>query len=437
MGLSTRVGPFLALSLLVSAWSCEASSPGPQAQFYIPPDCAGAGLMSANAAASKAPAAPTNPPVSTAEQLAIFDQLVSTVNQQYVYPDFRGVDWPAIAADYRGHIAAGVSTTTFYADMSAVISALGDRHSSFLTPAEVAQQNLQLADDNRHVGIGVQDLQLPDKGLLAITIVYPGSPAAHAGLKPHDSILMVGGRPVYENPKGFAGPRCSLETLIVKSPGSAPRQVSLVRDTVAGLTAIDAELVHTTDGSRIGYIFIPTFDDLTIPGQISLALTSFGPLDGLILDNRTNGGGLQQIMEDTLGYFTSGVLGRIVSRSGSQPFDVLSNPNAVAFAVPLVVLISPHTYSAGELFSGMLKDEGRAKLVGSTTSGLIQRLNVFTLQDGSQAWIATGYFDPAASHADWAKTGIVPDVVVPAEWDTFTFDTDPAVAAAVKLLGHS
>jgi hypothetical protein len=44
-------------------------------------------------------------------------------------------------------------------------------------------------------------------------------------------------------------------------------------------------------------------------------------------------------------------------------------------------------------------------------------------------------FDPANSHADWKK-GVKPDREVIADWDTFTFGTDPAVAAALRLLGY-
>ena len=84
----------------------------------------------------------------------------------------------------------------------------------------------------------------------------------------------------------------------------------------------------------------------------------------------------------------------------------------------------------------MLKDQGRGRLVGDKTSGLIQSLHVLELDDGSQAWIAEERFDPAVSHVDWATTGVVPDVQVTAGWETFTYDTDPAIAAAVKMFGR-
>jgi C-terminal peptidase prc len=378
-----------------------------------------------------------NPSISTATQLSILDQLVMTVNQVYLYPGFHGIDWPAIAAGYRKQIAAGVSTQTFYTDMDGVVTALGDKHSSFLSPAQVIQLNALAAGDSNHVGSGITYLALARAGssLFVVTSVIPGSPAAHAGLKPHDSILAVNGHPVDEN-AALVGPPCSLEVLTVASPGGTPRKLTIVRDTLHGPALIDARLVHTEDGSRIGYIFLPTFVDATIPGQVSLALTNFGPLDGLILDDRTNSGGSQAVLMQILSYFTSGTLGRFVSRTSTQPFTVVGSPNAIAPDVPLVVLIGPHTFSAGELFAGMLNDAGRARLVGSTTSGTVESLHTVQFPDGSRALLAEARFDPAVSHADWGKTGIVPDVEVSAEWNTFTFDTDPAVAAALKLFGH-
>ena len=49
--------------------------------------------------------------------------------------------------------------------------------------------------------------------------------------------------------------------------------------------------------------------------------------------------------------------------------------------------------------------------------------------------LAAMFFVPAISHADWEKDGIIPDLQAYADWDTFTFDNDPSIAAALELLG--
>ena len=70
----------------------------------------------------------------------------------------------------------------------------------------------------------------------------------------------------------------------VQSPDGAIRNVTFFRNRLNAPQPITARLAATTDGSRIGYIFIPTFFDRTIPDQVRQALQNFGQLDGLILD---------------------------------------------------------------------------------------------------------------------------------------------------------
>jgi hypothetical protein len=80
----------------------------------------------------------------------------------------------------------------------------------------------------------------------------------------------------------------------------------------------------------------------------------------------------------------------------------------------------------------MLWQKGQDVALNSVVPGKV----VTTLEDGSQVWIAAETFRSAFSDVNWEETGIVPDVQAFAEWNTFYFDTDPSIAAAVKLLGH-
>jgi carboxyl-terminal processing protease len=212
--------------------------------------------------------------------------------------------------------------------------------------------------------------------------------------------------------------------------------VTVIRYPISAPEPVLAQLVQTADGSRIGYIFLPTFFDKTIPEQVKKALEGFGVLDGLILDNRMNGGGSSDVLEPVLSYFTSGVLGDFVSRAETHPLDITASPVANSQEVPLVVLVGKDTVSFGEVFAGVLQDSGRAKVAGQTSQGNVEVLHGYDFVDGSQVWIAQESFDPAHSHAKWEHSGIHPDVEAFADWDTFTFETDPGVAAALRLLGH-
>jgi len=212
--------------------------------------------------------------------------------------------------------------------------------------------------------------------------------------------------------------------------------VVLVRSPIEGGPPIDAHLVSTTDGSRIGYVFIPSFLDETLPLQVEQALKDFGDLDGLILDLRWNGGGTSTVFYPILSFFTGGKLGEFVSRTDSRSFDIKANPINNSQTAPLVVMVSEDTVSFGEIFAGVLRDARGAKITGQTSLGNVEILHEYDFEDGSAMWIAAETFDSAFSNDDWEQTGIVTDIEAYAPWDTFYFDTDPSIAAALELLGH-
>lgn len=418
-------------------------TPLQQADLYIPPACVGKPVATVPAATMMAPptlALSTNPKLSKAEQLKVFEQLTKNITDVYLYPDFNGLNWSKTVEKYRTKINAGLDTEAFYISMEELMVELNDDHSSFLSPVEVAATNAELNGKIDYVGIGVLIQPIPQKKRVTLLSVLPGSSAEHGGLKEHDSILAIDGIPIGQNALNdslrIRGPECSVVVLQVQSPGGKLREQAFVRFHITATLPIVSRLVHTTDGSRIGYIFLPSFFDETIPGQVKKALEDFGPLDGLILDNRMNGGGSSSVVYPILSYFTSGTVGHFVSRKHTSPLDVTADPVANSQDVPLVVLVGTHSASFGEIFSGALQDLGRAKIVGQTTLGNVETLQGFNFDDGSEAWIAAERFDPLHSHADWEKTGIIPDVTAYADWDTFTFEDDPSVAAAVKLLGH-
>jgi carboxyl-terminal processing protease len=410
---------------------------------YIPSACVGrpvATLPAATTVAEPTPSLGTNPPLTKSEQLKLFEEVTGPIPKYYVYTNMNGLDWPATVAKYRARVESGLDTETFYTEMQNLISELGDDHSYYQSPVIVAAADAELAGVNDYVGIGVVIKPMLPKNLMTILTVLPGSSAEHAGLKPHDSLLAVDGIPLVENgntyPQRVRGPECSAVVVTVQSPGQAPRDITVLRNGIKTALPIIAQMVPTQDGSRIGYIYLPSFFDETIPSQVKQALEGFGHLDGLILDNRMNGGGSSKVVEPILGYFTDGTLGHFMSRSETRALKVNADPINNSQTVPLVILVGQDTVSFGEIFSGALQDIGRAKVVGQTTLGNVEVLHGHSFSDGSRLWLAEERFVELHSTANWEKTGIIPDVQAYADWDTFTFETDPSVASAVQLLGH-
>ena len=413
-------------------------TPKPLQPAYFPPECTAVPLatLPSDQALQVTPEFGIDE-VPQEEQLSILRELGEVVKAIYVYPDYNGKDWNEIEARYRAKIEAGLDTQSFYNEMSAMIEELGDEHSFFLSPIEVAESEAELRGDVEFVGVGIYGQTDLERGHMIVVSTFPGSPAEYGGIQHHDSILRVDGQAIEEEfSERLRGPQCSAVVLTVQSPGEAPRDVMLIRYAIHGNIPIEARLVATNDGSKIGYIFIPSFFDETLPGQIENALNEFGPLDGLILDLRMNGGGSSSVAYPIMEYFIQGMLGQFVSRADSRTLEIDANEIQNSQTVPLIVMVSEDTVSFGEIFAGVLQDAGRAQIVGETSLGNVEVLHGYNFEDGSQVWLAAERFTSAFSDANWEETGIIPDVQAFAEWDTFYFETDPSIAAAVNLLGH-
>ncbi|MGH2625832.1 MAG: S41 family peptidase, partial [Anaerolineales bacterium] len=393
---------------------------------FIPAACQAEPLATVDPATRQTvhPTGEPNPDITTTVQVGILDGLIEAVDSAYVYPDYNGFDWTGLAEQSRQRVEAGMGTEIFYEEMRTLIYALGDDHSYFQSPTEVAADAAALAGENDYVGIGVLIEPLPESGRVVVLVVFPNSPAEREGLRAHDSLLAVDSTPIVQEgeayPEWVRGPECSLVVLTVQSPGEAPREVALVRDRVQAPTPILAELVATDDGRRVGYLFLPHLFDETIPGQVEKALRDLAPLDGLILDNRKNTGGSSSVLEPLLGFFISGTVGEFVSREARRTLVVTADPVENSQTVPLVVLVGNLTASFGEIMSGVLRDVGRAQIVGETTDGNVEVLHGYEFEDGSNLWIAAETFDPRWSDADWERDGIIPDVFAPAEWHLYT-----------------
>lgn len=382
---------------------------------------------------------PTLEPLSKAEQITVFEDLWDIVNEDYLYSDFNGLDWDQIKVDYRQKIDDGLSTEDFYWAMDEMIYALNDEHSVFLNPQMVAEEEAQYAGDNDYVGIGVYISYYPEKQYAVILLTFPGGPAEQAGLQARDRVLSVEGVAL-DDEEGAAidlllGVEGTPVNLVVQSPGEEPREVTITRGRITGSLPVMHEVLTTPEGKRIGYLVIPTFSDSRIGFKVGEALTDMtagDPLDGIIIDNRLNGGGYDDVMSTSLSYFADGEMGYFSNRQGDELLQVDGEDVGGSSELPLVVLVGPDTVSFGEIYSGILKDQGRATLIGETTDGNVEILWGYNFDDGSRLWMAHDTFKPINNpDADWEHEGIVVDISAPAAWEEYTTATDPAILASL------
>jgi C-terminal peptidase prc len=378
-------------------------------------------------------------------QEEVFQQLWEAVNQHYLYPDFNGLDWNQVYDEYLGRIRNGLTDEAFYQAMDEMIFSLGDDHSAFFSPSEAVELDEDYAGEYDYVGIGVMSSVVPERERLTILLVFPGSPAEQAGLKAHDSLLAIDGQPLVVDGEArfqlLRGPEGSQIELTVQSPGEDPRPVSLIRQRINSRLPIPYEILSSADEKRIGYLMLPTFHDSYVDEGVESALRAMradGQLDGLIIDNRYNGGGSSDVLRDALAFFTDGTVGHFVRRNDTRALAINGMSIGGSQNIPLIVLVGPSTASFGEIFSGVLRDVTRAKIIGETTDGNVEILSAFNFSDGSRAWIAYQTFRPLNNpNEDWEQTGIVPDIQAPGGWDQYYLENDPAIIEALRYFDGS
>lgn len=392
---------------------------------------------------------PTLAPLSANERQAVFEDVWTLVRDRYVYEDYGGVDWDAVRAEFEPRIARAASESEFYALIEEMIGRLGDDHTRFDTPQEVAEEAARFDGGVAYAGIGamIRDLE---EGIL-ITRLAPGGPAEQAGLQPRDLIIAVNGVPVSDTitfgPGGPVSvvrgqPGTPVQLRIIDAAG-ATRDVTVIRQIIPpdAFPIVEARRVPGTD---IGVVLIDTFNVSALDERVTDAIMSLyqsGPLDGLILDVRTNGGGRLDMLRRTLGLFLDG--GTIGSSSGRERSFSIDVPSGKTLPLleqmPIVVLTSDETASAAEMFAAGLQFRGRARVVGTPSAGNTENLIGYDLDDGSRFWLAELVFRlPDGSLLE--GRGVQPDRIVEIDWWRYAFEDDPQIHAAVEelqLVGRS
>lgn len=282
--------------------------------------------------------------------------------------------------------------------IGAMVASLKDPFSRYYDPAAY---RAFLNQANPHLsGIGVDVLPSP-RGLTVVE-VFPGTPAARAGLRHGDAIIAVGAirlaghTPEFDS-RLIRGPAGTRVSLTVKRGGRTVA-FSIVRARVAVPVASgDIAIVH---GARIGDLRLTTFSSgagAQLRSNVAKLLRQHA--QALVLDLRENGGGLLDEAVNVASIFIAD--GTIVSTRGrAQPTQVYTaRGNAIAPRIPMVVLVDRNTASAAEIVTGALRDRGRAKVVGTRTYGKGVFQEILPLSNGGALDITVGeYFTPSGQN---------------------------------------
>jgi len=277
-----------------------------------------------------------------------------------------------------------------------------DPHSAYLPKRDARAFDEQT--QGAYTGVGVELMTLPDRTLKVVSPIDE-TPAARAGIQANDIIIAIDGKSVSDTPSDESAddddadgntaplrgaPGTKVVLTIVRESKPKPFDVTLTRERIR-VTSVRSRMLEP----GYGYVRVATFQADTA-ADFSRALDTLeakGKLRGLVLDLRSNPGGLLtaavQIADELLDK------GKIVSTRGRVALsdaEFSATPGDRLNGAPVVVLVDAGSASASEVLAGALRDNNRARVVGSRTFGKGSVQTLLPLDNGDSVKLTTARY---------------------------------------------
>jgi len=301
-----------------------------------------------------------------------------------------------------------------------------DPHSDFLD-AE-AFHELQVDTQGRFGGLGIE-VGVED-GIIRVVSPIEDTPAFKAGIKSGDLIVKIDdaatrGMPLSKAVEKMRGkPGTPVLLTIVRKDVDTPLTFTLLRQEI-NVKSIRAKALEP----GYGYVRVRKFQEDT-GSDLAKAIRELyanGPLKGLVLDLRSDPGGLLNqavavssafLPKDALVVYTDGRTpdARMRLTASRENYvrrgdDYLRDLPAGVKTVPMVVLVDAGTASASEIVAGALQDHKRATVLGAQTFGKGSVQTILPLGNNTGLKLTTARYYTPAGRSIQAK-GIEPDVLV-------------------------
>lgn len=317
-----------------------------------------------------------------------------------------------------------------------------DPHSSYLSPNELADFNIQMNLELEGIGATLTS----QDGYTVVEELVKGGAADRAGvLETKDKIVAVAqdGTPpvsvidmdlkdVVRLIRGKKGTKVHLTVMRKKGTETQQHKVTIVRDKIA-LQDQAAQIEYydrKVDGKnrKFAVIDFPSFYGSTDPRDSNkrssyrdmkklVSEAASKKVDGIVVNLIQNGGGLLEGARSISGLFIE--KGSIVATKDSEGrINPLEDDDAsVAYNGPLVLLVSRLTASAAEIMAGALKSYKRAVVVGSDHTfgkGTVQQVEQLPFGLGASKITTALFFVPNGESTQ--HQGVSSDVQIPTLW---------------------
>ena len=289
------------------------------------------------------------------------------------------------------------------------VDGLGDKYTEYIPKPDMQEFTEDITGS--FVGIGIYMVADEDTEKIIVYYPIPDSPAEKAGIKSGDAIISVDGveygyddfNIIADHIKGKEGTKVKL---VIERDG---KQIDFeITRSKIETNPITSKMLE----NNIGYVKLPSFDTDSSKSFKEKVddLVSKGA-KSLVIDLRNNGGGIVDESTSIADLFLEKGKTIMTTKDNRENEEKTITKSKKTYDLTLVILTNENTASASEILTGALKENDRAKVIGTKTYGKGVIQTVITLSDGSGLKITTAeYFTPHGTEIN--KKGITPNIEV-------------------------
>lgn len=386
---------------------------------------------------------------------AILNTLKDDIKKNYYDTSFRGINLDTRFKTAEEKIQQATSNGQIFGIIAQTLIDFNDSHTFFLPPSRVSK-----------IEYGWQIQMMGDK--CYVVAVKPDSDADKKGIKAGDEVLAINGfspsrkdlwkiqytynilRPqasVRFNVKKPDGKEAQIDVLTKITQGKAVRD--LTDDEGSDLLDMIREQENNNQLNRHRFLQL---DDVAIwkmpqfdlsEEKVDKAMDIVKKSKSLIIDLRSNPGGLVDMLKYLSGYFfeKDTKIGVLKGRKDSKDLIAKSQGKKV-YNGKVVVLVDSKSASCSEIFSRLMQLEKRATVIGDNTSGSVMISRSYRHQLGMDTVI---FYGVSVTELDLIMgdskslehTGVIPDELLIPSASDLSLEKDPAMVRALEILGKS
>ena len=321
-------------------------------------------------------------------------------------------------------------------------------------------QSMRESLSGEYCGIGAMVSQNRTTGLITVTRVFEGAPAAEAGMKAGDILYKVG---------DLEATGQDLDLLVsnhIRGEENTPVQITVLRgeeleEILLDITRRKVEIptvAYQMLEDQIGYIELTQFEAASSDQFIEACedLEKQG-MEALVIDLRDNPGGVLDTAVELMAYILpddqyEGRLVTTADKNGEGDQYVSSGgkvsyhsdfgytdknypfPDGHELEVPYAILVNGNSASASEVLTGAVLDYGSGIVIGTQTfgKGIVQ--NLIPLGDGTAIKLTTQHYYTPSGY-DLHGVGLTPDIILELDPETAgDLTKDNQLQAAIAAL---